>query len=167
MKHSTYYNSPLGWVYIESDGEALTAVRCLDSTEHKADALAELSTILQQTVQQLGEYFNGTRQEFDLPLAQKGTPFQQNVWKQLLLIPYGTTTSYLKLSKDLGDEKAIRAVGTANGRNQLWVIVPCHRVIGSDGSLIGYAGGLWRKQWLLEHEKKNSGQAIVTQMSLF
>lgn len=167
MKNSTFYKSPLGWVFIESDGEALSAVRCLDSTEHEADVFDSLSDVVQKTIQQLDEYFKGTRQKFDLPLGQKGTVFQQNVWEKLLDIPYGKTTSYLKLSRDLGDEKAIRAVGTANGRNRLWVIVPCHRVIGSNGDLVGYAGGIWRKQWLLEHEKKNSGQVVASQISLF
>lgn len=167
MKNSTFYKSPLGWVFIDSDGEVLTAIRCLDSTEHEADDFDKLAKVIQDAIKQLDEYFAGARQEFDLPLGQKGTPFQQKVWLKLLDIPFGKTTSYLKLSRDLGDEKAIRAVGTANGRNHLWVVVPCHRVIGSDGSLIGYAGGLWRKQWLLEHEKRYSGQEIATQMSLF
>jgi methylated-DNA-[protein]-cysteine S-methyltransferase len=167
MKQQAYYKSPLGWVSLESDGVALTSVRCMDSIELEATEILHCCPILQQAIQQLDEYFAGTRQVFNLPLGQKGTLFQQKVWQNLLNIPYGTTISYLHLSRIVGDEKAIRAVGTANGKNQLWIIVPCHRVIGADGSLTGYAGGIWRKSWLLEHEKKNSGQLTTQQMSLF
>lgn len=110
--------------------------------------------LIQQCIDQLNEYFEGSRKIFDIPLQQEGTPFQQKVWAQLLNIGYGKTISYLTLSKQIGDTKAIRAVGTTNGKNQIAIIVPCHRVIGSDGSLTGYAGELWRKKWLLEHEGK-------------
>ncbi|MCK5677367.1 MAG: methylated-DNA--[protein]-cysteine S-methyltransferase, partial [Flavobacteriaceae bacterium] len=89
---------------------------------------------------------------FDLKLNPQGTDFQQNVWNELQRIPYGKTTSYLDQSKKMGNVKAIRAIASANGKNPIWIIIPCHRVIGSDGSLTGYAGGLWRKKWLLEHE---------------
>lgn len=106
---------------------------------------------------QLCEYFAGNRSKFDIPISQKGTPFQEKVWEALLHIPYGRTVSYLELSKRIGDVKAIRAVGTTNGKNQVAIIVPCHRVIGSNGDLTGYAGELWRKRWLLEHEAKWSG----------
>ena len=92
--------------------------------------------------------------QFSVPVAQTGSDFQQGVWAELLKIPFGETISYLELSKRIGDVKAIRAVGTTNGKNQIAIIVPCHRVIGSNGTLTGYAGGLWRKQWLLEHEMK-------------
>src|SRR5690606_34971068 len=107
---------------------------------------------LEDTVYQLQEYFEGTRTQFSLQLNPQGTDFQKRVWEELQHIPYGKTISYLELSKKLGDIKAIRAVAAANGKNPLWIVVPCHRVIGSDGSLTGYAGGLHRKQWLLEHE---------------
>ena len=107
---------------------------------------------LVDAVQQLREYFAGERKTFQLELNPQGTPFQKKVWTSLLEIPYGTTTTYLALSRKLGDEKTIRAVAAANGKNPLWIVVPCHRVIGSDGSLTGYAGGLSRKKWLLEHE---------------
>jgi methylated-DNA-[protein]-cysteine S-methyltransferase len=115
----------------------------------------------QEAVSQLNEYFDGLRKTFTFTLNPKGTDFQQKVWQALLEIPYGKTMSYLELSKKLGDVKAIRAVAAANGKNPIWIVVPCHRVIGSDGSLTGYAGGLWRKQWLLEHENP------VKQESLF
>ena len=111
--------------------------------------------LLQITSQQLDEYFSGSRKSFDLPLQQSGTSFQQKVWELLLQIPFGKTISYNELSKQYGDLKAIRAVASANGKNNLAIIVPCHRVIGSNQSLTGYAGGLWRKKWLLEHEAKH------------
>lgn len=107
---------------------------------------------------QIGEYFNGTRQEFDLPLHLVGTPFQKSVWEGLLQIPYAEIRSYKQQSIFLGNEKAIRAVASANGENGIAIIVPCHRVIGTNGSLVGYGGGLQRKKWLLEHERKHSGK---------
>ncbi|MFK5879524.1 MAG: methylated-DNA--[protein]-cysteine S-methyltransferase [Flavobacteriaceae bacterium] len=121
----------------------------------------EMPECLLECVMQLKEYFNNTRKEFDLKLNPLGTDFQQRVWKELLNIPYGKTRSYMGQTKKLGNVKAIRAVASANGKNPLWIVVPCHRVIGSDGSLTGYAGGIWRKKWLLEHE---SG---VIQQTLF
>jgi len=105
-------------------------------------------------VEQLIQYFNGQRRVFELPLNQPGTPFQQGVWNELVLIPFAKTISYLDLARKTGDTKATRAVANANGRNNIAIIVPCHRVIGSNGELTGYAGGLWRKKWLLEHEAK-------------
>lgn len=114
---------------------------------------------------QLEEYFNGTRKEFSVPLVTPGTPFQQSVWKELLNIRFGTTRSYLEQSIALGKPGAIRAVASANGMNRISIIIPCHRVIGSDGSLTGYGGGLKRKKWLLDHEKKFSGKAV--DLSLF
>jgi AraC family transcriptional regulator of adaptative response/methylated-DNA-[protein]-cysteine methyltransferase len=114
---------------------------------------------------QIAEYFDGSRKEFDLQLVTPGTEFQQKVWKELLNIPYGTTRSYLQQAEALGTPEAIRAVANANGMNRIAIIIPCHRVIGSDGSLTGYGGGLNRKRWLLEHEKLHSGQAV--DLSLF
>ena len=121
---------------------------------------AEIPSALKEANLQLSEYFEGKRKEFTFKLNPKGTDFQQRVWQALLKIPFGKTTSYLELSKQLGDVKAIRAVAAANGKNPLWVVVPCHRVIGSDGSLTGYAGGLWRKKWLLEHENPSPQQSL-------
>ena len=115
---------------------------------------------LQEAVLQLQEYFDGSRTEFSFKMAPNGTDFQKKVWQQLLAIPYGTTLSYLDLARQLGDVKAIRAVAAANGKNPLWIAVPCHRVIGSDGSLTGYAGGLWRKKWLLEHENPSDQTSL-------
>jgi methylated-DNA-[protein]-cysteine S-methyltransferase len=118
----------------------------------------KLPKVLRDCKQQLLEYFEGKRQQFELRLSQAGTDFQRRVWDQLVAIPYGATTSYMQLSKQLGDVKAIRAVGTANGKNNIAIIVPCHRVIGSNGTLVGYAGGLDKKKWLLEFEARHSGQ---------
>ena len=120
--------------------------------------------LLKTATQQLDEYFAGERQVFDLPIKQAGSSFQQEVWQCLLKIGYGKTISYLQQSKMMNNPLAIRAIAASNGKNDLAIIVPCHRVIGSDGSLTGYAGGLWRKQWLLEHEAKVLG---VGQIRLF
>lgn len=119
-----------------------------------------IPAVLQEAVLQLNDYFEGKRTDFDFTLNPKGTEFQQKVWKGLLEIPFGKTCSYMDLSKKLGDVKAIRAVASANGKNPLWIVVPCHRVIGTDGSLTGYAGGLWRKKWLLEHENPTTQQSL-------
>lgn len=126
----------------------------------EAEVSSTIPRVLQEVVTQLSEYFEGKRKDFDLKLNPKGTEFQQKVWKALLEIPYGKTRTYLEQSKILGDVKAIRAVASANGKNPLWIVVPCHRVIGSDGSLTGYAGGLWRKKWLLEHENPSTQQSL-------
>jgi AraC family transcriptional regulator of adaptative response/methylated-DNA-[protein]-cysteine methyltransferase len=115
---------------------------------------------IQTLRKQLDEYFNGTRKEFSVPLVTPGTPFQQAVWKELINIKYGTTRSYQEQSVALGKPDSIRAVANANGMNRISIIIPCHRVIGSDGRLTGYGGGLKRKKWLLDHEKKFSGKAV-------
>lgn len=152
-----FVNTPLGIAKITGDKNGIASISILNSEEIVSEVIPET---LQNCVAQLQEYFESKRKAFSLKLNPKGTAFQKKVWKALLNIPYGTTTSYLKLSQQLGDEKAIRAVASANGKNPLWVVVPCHRVIGSDGSLTGYAGGLHRKQWLLEHESGYKQQAL-------
>ena len=154
---SCIIKSPLGYTKIEGDVDGIASVYVLNSKEKETDIIPEE---LQDCVYQLKEYFDGTRKLFDLKLNPKGTAFQKEVWNALRNIPYGKTISYLDLSKKLGDVKAIRAVANANGKNPLWIIVPCHRVIGSDGSLTGYAGGLHRKQWLLEHESPLKQQSL-------
>ncbi len=152
-----FINTPLGVAKIEGNAQGITAISILDKSE-------ELTTIIPDTLKtcadQLQAYFNNERQDFDFKLNPSGTAFQKKVWDQLLKIPYGKTISYLELSKQLGDVKAIRAVASANGKNPLWIVIPCHRVIGSDGSLTGYAGGLHRKQWLLEHESPYKQQSL-------
>jgi methylated-DNA-[protein]-cysteine S-methyltransferase len=142
-------NSPLGFTKIVGDGQGIASVTVLNSEEKVTDIIPQE---LEDCVDQLKEYFQGERQQFNFQINPKGTEFQKRVWQKLLSIPFGKTASYLELSKQLGDVKAIRAVANANGKNPLWIVVPCHRIIGSDGSLTGYAGGLQRKQWLLEHE---------------
>ena len=150
--------SPLGYTKVIGDEDGISSVTVLNSEETITDIIPEA---LQDCVYQLNEYFEGTRKQFSLKLNPKGTDFQQNIWRLLQTIPYGKSISYLNLSKRFGDVKAIRAVANANGKNPLWIIIPCHRVIGSDGSLTGYASGLHRKQWLLNHESP------VKQQSLF
>jgi methylated-DNA-[protein]-cysteine S-methyltransferase len=168
--------SPLGFTKIVGDQDGIYSVIVLNSIElsegkpkelsfpRKRESKEKITDIipieLEDCVIQLNEYFEGSRKHFDLKLNAQGTDFQKKVWKQLEQIPYGKTISYLELSKKLGDIKAIRAVANANGKNPLWIIVPCHRVIGSDGSLTGYAGGLQRKQWLLEHESPYKQQSL-------
>ncbi|AEH00954.1 methylated-DNA--[protein]-cysteine S-methyltransferase [Lacinutrix sp. 5H-3-7-4] len=157
MEESCYINSPLGVAKIIGDVNGINSVSILNSNEKISNNIPE---VLEDCVLQLNEYFNGNRKQFSLKLNPIGTAFQQRVWKTLQTIPYGKTISYLELSKQLGDIKAIRAVANANGKNPLWIIIPCHRVIGSDGSLTGYAGGINRKQWLLEHESPYKQQRL-------
>ena len=152
-----YIETPLGHAKIVGDKNGIMSVSILNTQEELSQVIPES---LLECVTQLKDYFTNKRKTFDLKLNPEGTTFQKKVWKQLDTIPYGKTISYLDLSKQLGDPKAIRAVAGANGKNPLWIIVPCHRVIGSDGSLTGYAGGLHRKQWLLEHESPYKQQSL-------
>ncbi|MFT5847716.1 MAG: methylated-DNA-[protein]-cysteine S-methyltransferase [Psychroserpens sp.] len=149
--------SPLGYTKITGDIDGISQVTILNSEEIETDIIP---MEIEDCVIQLREYFEGKRTKFDLKLNPQGTEFQNVIWKLLQEIPYGKTMSYLQLSKRLGDVKAIRAVANANGKNPLWIIVPCHRVIGSDGSLTGYAGGLHRKKWLIEHESPYKQQSL-------
>ncbi|MES2240802.1 MAG: methylated-DNA--[protein]-cysteine S-methyltransferase [Bacteroidota bacterium] len=148
--------TPLGIAKITGDENGISVISIVD----EGDVTAEIPAVLKEAVNQLNDYFEGKRSYFDFKLNPKGTDFQQKVWLGLLEIPFGKTMSYLELSKKLGDVKAIRAVASANGKNPLWIVVPCHRVIGTDGSLTGYAGGLWRKKWLLEHENPTTQQSL-------
>ncbi|WP_460220500.1 methylated-DNA--[protein]-cysteine S-methyltransferase [Psychroserpens sp. MEBiC05023] len=154
---SCIIKSPLGFTKIVGDEDGISEVNVLNSEEKETDILP---SVLEDCAIQLQEYFEGSRKTFDLKLNPQGTEFQKLIWTLLEEIPYGKTVSYLQLSKRLGDVKAIRAVANANGKNPLWIIVPCHRVIGSDGSLTGYAGGLHRKRWLLEHESPYKQQSL-------
>jgi methylated-DNA-[protein]-cysteine S-methyltransferase len=159
-EETVFYHSPVGFLEIRTSNGFLVLVSFINSWKgNKLDEKKILPgkpqrTITKKTIAQLEEYFAGKRKHFDLPLQQPGTEFQLQVWEELGRIPYGQTISYLTLSKRIGNVKAIRAVGTANGNNNICIIVPCHRVIGSNGSLVGYGGDLWRKKWLLEHEDK-------------
>ena len=152
---TVYINSPLGITRIIGD-ETGIAVISVGTNE----VSPEIPKVLKDAVSQLQEYFDGKRTDFDLKLNPQGTEFQQKVWKSLLEIPYGKTVSYMDQTKKLGDVKAIRAVASANGKNPLWIVVPCHRVIGTNGSLTGYAGEIWRKKWLLEHENPSTQQSL-------
>ena len=154
---TVYIKTPLGTAKIEGDENGIAVISILDTENAISKIVPEQ---LREAVSQLNDYFEGKRNDFTFKLNPSGTEFQQKVWKGLLEIPFGKTMSYLELSKKLGDVKAIRAVASANGRNPLWIVVPCHRVLGTDGSLTGYAGGLWRKKWLLEHENPLKQQSL-------
>ncbi|MEO8534474.1 MAG: methylated-DNA--[protein]-cysteine S-methyltransferase [Flavobacterium sp.] len=156
MEQTAYIESPLGITTIIGDENGVSVI----SVTKDGEVSAEIPEILQEAVDQLQEYFEGKRTDFTFRLNPKGTEFQQKVWKSLLEIPYGKTVSYMDQTKKLGDIKAIRAVASANGKNPLWIVVPCHRVIGTNGSLTGYAGGIWRKKWLLEHENPTQQQSL-------
>lgn len=154
-----YYASPLGILEIKSSVEAVHEILFVKASEEPKLNRDELvcnsnHAVVQTCTKQLDEYFAGKRRIFDFPFEQQGTPFQQKVWSALLDVPYGNTISYMELSGRIGNKKAVRAVGTTNGKNKIYIVVPCHRVIGAKGSLVGYGGELWRKKWLLEHEAK-------------
>ena len=156
-RQTAYYKTPIGTAKIIGDALGITEVSVLDDA---IESSCEIPEYLKDCITQLEEYFNGTRADFTLKLNPQGTDFQQRVWSELLQVPFGKTRTYLEQSKKLGDPKAIRAVAAANGKNPIWIVIPCHRIIGSDGSLTGYAGGLWRKKWLLEHESPSPQQSL-------
>ena len=156
MSQVAFIKTPLGIAKIVGDEEGISIISILSEGELSITIPNEL----QEAVSQLQDYFSGKRNDFSFKLNPKGTDFQQKVWQELLKIPFGKTISYLDLAKKLGDAKVIRAAASANGKNPLWIVVPCHRVIGTDGSLTGYAGGLWRKKWLLEHETPTNQQSL-------
>lgn len=152
MKYQIKVESPLGILILKSDGQSVTEISFSEEIQEIRNSCA----VLESCREQLNDYFAGKLVSFDLPLIPEGTEFQQRVWAELLRIPYGETITYMELAVRLGDVKAIRAVGTANGRNPIAIIIPCHRVIGAGNKLTGYAGGIWRKKALLELEMKHS-----------
>jgi len=154
---TAYYKTPIGTAKIVGDENGISAVTVIDDD---LETTIEIPKMLEDCVKQLDEYFNGARNQFDLKLNPQGTDFQKKVWKELMNVPFGKTKTYLEQSKQLGDIKAIRAVASANGKNPIWIIIPCHRIIGSDGSLTGYAGGIWRKKWLIAHENPSNQQLL-------
>lgn len=158
IMETVFINSPLGITKIIGDENGISVISVSDVGSNEDSEI--IPEVLKDAVSQLNEYFEGKRTDFDLKLNPKGTEFQQKVWKALLEIPYGKTVSYMDQTKKMGDVKAIRAVASANGKNPLWIVVPCHRVIGTNGSLTGYAGGLSRKKWLLEHESPSAQQSL-------
>ena len=148
MNGLMYYSSPVGELEIRSEGDAITLVGFLRNEKQPENS----TPVIEQCIQELDEYFFKGRKFFDVKLKLIGTLFQQKVWNQLLEIPYGKITYYADIAAKVGDINSVRAVGLANGKNPIAIIVPCHRVIGKDGSMIGYGGGLERKEWLLRHE---------------
>ena len=165
------FQSPIGEIELQFENQLLVNLHFCGSEEMQ-DPLWKPAAISKKSddhivkaFNELNQYFCGELKDFSIPLSLNGSSFQQKIWHQLKDIPFGTTSSYLQLSKQYGDAKAVRAVGLANGRNPVAIIVPCHRVIGSNGRLVGYAGGLWRKKWLLAHESVSAGNAMQMNLS--
>ena len=153
MKNSFYYDTKIGKIQIEENGEAITKIHYVQKDIEETVEGKE-TVLLKEAIKQLNEYFEGKRNIFDLPLAPEGTEFQKKVWKALTEIPFGETKSYGEIAKVIGNEKASRAVGMANNKNPIMIVIPCHRVIGANGKLVGYAAGLEVKEMLLNLEKK-------------
>jgi len=155
----TVFESPLGPVEILASDTGITALSFVPRSRTRAARTSghgAKSPLLAEAVRELGEYFAGERRVFTVRLDLRGTPFELTVWRALLEVPFGRTVSYGELGRSVGKPHAARAVGGANHRNPVSIIVPCHRVIGADGGLTGYGGGLWRKEWLLEHERRHA-----------
>jgi methylated-DNA-[protein]-cysteine S-methyltransferase len=146
--------SPIGNLAVTATKSYIVNVRFQESTD---SGKPEKCEVAEECVQQLSEYFIGTRRQFNIPVLTDGTDFQNKVWKYLTTIPFGKTVSYSQMAAALDNLKGIRAIGSTNGKNKILIILPCHRVIGKDGSLVGFAGELWRKKWLLEHEARVCG----------
>jgi len=153
--YKTYYESEIGILEIVGTGEGILSILFIDEKDREKNS-PELPAPLTECVRQLDEYFDGKRREFSLSLMPRGTAFQERAWEELQKIPYGKKITYGEQAERMGDKKACRAVGGANGRNPLTIVIPCHRVIGKDGSLTGFGAGTWRKEWLLEHERKHN-----------
>jgi methylated-DNA-[protein]-cysteine S-methyltransferase len=167
MIYTAYYQSPVGPIEISGTVEHITTVMFANAKTRPRLQTPETPNnppCIRDCMWQLDEYFKGQRKEFLLPLLLQGTEFQKTVWRSLLDISYGKTISYTQQSKMLNNEKGIRAIASANGNNEISIIIPCHRVIGSNGELMGYAGDLWVKEWLINHERKHSGQATQGQL---
>jgi len=161
MEDIRIYKSPIGYTLVKAQYGYITKIKILEdnelyfySTNKKEDK--ENNKILKVCIKQLEEYFFGTRKKFNFRFKNLGTEFRENVWKEIEKVPYGNTISYKELARLINNPKAVRAVGGANHNNNIWIVVPCHRIIGSDGSLTGYGGGLWRKEWLINHEKHHT-----------
>lgn len=157
--YTSVLSTPIGQMVIRANNKAVYFIGFPETVpDEKPNDLTEQASV------QLAEYFNGTRHQFDFAIEQPGTDFQQTVWKELLNIETGKPISYASLSKKMNNPLAIRAIAAANGKNNLMVVVPCHRVIGSNGDLVGFGGGLWRKKWLLDHEViiTKTGQSSLT-----
>jgi methylated-DNA-[protein]-cysteine S-methyltransferase len=155
--YTSAIDTPIGQIVIEADDAAVFFIGFKNVVEENPNSVTTIAR------EQLQQYFSGSRYEFSFPIRQQGTEFQQKVWTELLNVSAGKPISYTALSKRMNSPLAIRAIAAANGKNNLMIVVPCHRIIGANGDLVGYAGGLWRKKWLLEHEAKMTGlgQAIL------
>lgn len=151
-----FYKSPIGLIRIASNDKNVTSLTFVDDEQNFEQKAVKKNTpqILKECLDQIDEYFKGKRQDFSLKLELEGTNFQKKVWKELIHVPFGKTCSYLDIARKIENINGTRAVGNANGKNPISIIVPCHRVIGSNKKLTGYGGGVWRKKWLLEHEQK-------------
>ena len=160
--YTTYYSSPLGLLEITGSEKAIYTVSFVEAREKEASTV--IPETLNTCLEELNDYFKSGRREFSVPVVFEGTAFQQQVWSELTTIPFGKTLSYIALARKLNNPNAVRAIGNTNSRNKICILVPCHRVIGNDGSLVGYAGGVWRKRWLIEHELAFSG---FKQLKLF
>jgi methylated-DNA-[protein]-cysteine S-methyltransferase len=154
--HKVFFDSPLGAIEICAAGGSIVSISFVSDLGETIAPSKELETAMRQ----LSEYFSGNRREFDLLLAPVGTEFQKQVWKELQSIPFGEKKSYLDIATGLGNKNLTRAVGAANGKNPIAIVIPCHRVIGEDGKLTGYAGGLWRKEWLLDMESPSKQENL-------
>jgi len=153
-RYKAYYQSEIGMIEIIGTEKEILGVKFIDGETE----IIETPPPLKRCIEQLEEYFKGSRKIFSLILPLQGTDFQNRVWMELLKIPFGETKSYTDIAAAIGNRKAIRAVGQANGNNKISILIPCHRVIGRNGDLTGYGGGLWRKEWLLGHERKFRGR---------
>jgi methylated-DNA-[protein]-cysteine S-methyltransferase len=151
-RYNKLYQSPIGMIEIQGTYEQITSILFIEDSEAD-DCTDECPWVLIECEKQLDEYFKGKRRTFTFPYQLDGTIFQKKVWEALTEISYAKTSTYKEIAVHIGNEKAVRGVGSANGRNRLSIVVPCHRIIGSNGKLTGYAGGLWRKEWLLRHER--------------
>jgi methylated-DNA-[protein]-cysteine S-methyltransferase len=163
-KYTVQYNSPIGPLSIEGSNDGISKISFVPLRPDHSEFISEgrtLHRIIEQCMGELDEYFAGTRTTFSIPLDPHGTSFEKKIWDALCRLEYGTTCSYLDIARIVNNPKAIRAVGRANGANPIAIVVPCHRVVGSDGSLVGYAGELWRKRWLLDHEARISGAVLL------
>lgn len=154
--HKAEFQSPIGIVEIVGTEKAILSILFSEKDKMEFPVRPDSPQVIVDCQQQLEEYFEGQRMEFDFPVTSSGTPFQQKVWAALTEVPYAETVSYGAIAKAIGSEKAVRAVGNANSKNKLTIVVPCHRIIGSTGKLTGYAGTLTRKEWLLRHEKNTA-----------
>lgn len=156
---TTYYRSPIGTIEIIGSESGVSSLLFVEHNKQRS----EIPNCLKDCTAQLDEFFDGARKEFSLTLDLRGTDFQKRVWNKLLRIPFGKTVSYLDIAIAIGNRRSTRAVGSANGRNPICIIVPCHRVIGTNGSLINYGGGVWRKEWLLNFENTIAGTKNLRQ----